>query len=71
MTVNRMRMITVRQAQARWAQYLLEREVIPIQYGVLDESAGRASRPAQKAHQAGPLETVTRWLDKLAALLDL
>lgn len=71
MTVNRMRMITVRRPQARWAQYLLERERIPIQYGLLDESTIRASRPAQKDKQTSPLETITRWFDKLAGLLDL
>jgi hypothetical protein len=70
MTVNRTRMITVRQAQARWAQYLLEREGIPIQYGVLDESTSRTFRSAQKDDQAGPLETITHWFDELAGLLD-
>jgi hypothetical protein len=70
MIINRMLRITVRQAQARWAQYLLDREGIPIQYGVLDESTGRTFRSAQKDDQAGPLETVTHWLDELAGLLD-
>ena len=71
MIVDRRIMISVRQAQARWAQYLLERERISIEYGVLDESAGRVSRPARKVHQAGPIETVSRWLDKLVAFLEL
>lgn len=71
MIINRMLRITVRQPQARWAQYLLERERIPIQYGLLDESTIRASRPVQKDKQTNPLETITRWFDKLADLLDL
>lgn len=71
MTVNRRRMITVRLAQARWTQYLLDRERIPIEYGVLDERPTRAAHPAQKDNRTSPFEMVDRWLDKLENLLDL
>jgi hypothetical protein len=70
MIVDRMIMISVRLAQAQWAQYLLDRERIPIQYGVLDESTPRASYPARKDNEVSLLAVVIRWLDKLAALLD-
>lgn len=71
MTVNRTRMITMRLAQARWAQYLLEREGIPIEYGVIDERIARAPRPAQEDKHTSPFEIVDRWLDKLEDLLGL
>jgi hypothetical protein len=71
MTVNRMRMITVRLAQARWAQYLLERERIPIQYGALDESTIRESHSAQKDNRTGLFEMVACWLDELLGFLGL
>jgi len=71
MTVNRMRMITVRQPQARWAQYLLEREGIPIEYGVIDERIDRAPHAARENERTSPLETLGRWLDELAGFLGL
>lgn len=71
MIVDRMIMITVRQAQARWAQYLLERDRIPIAYGALDKRTARPARPAQKGDRTRPFETVDRWLDMLEDLLDL
>ena len=39
MIADNMILITVRVVQARWAQYMLDRERIPIAYGVLDEEA--------------------------------
>ena len=51
-------LITTRQAQARWAQYLLGRERIPIAYGVLDEQPALEPRPEQ-APAGGD------WLDQL------
>ncbi len=70
MIVDHMILITVRLAQARWAQYLLERERIPIAYGALDRSA-KVGRPARKSKRASPFETLDGWLDELAAFLDL
>jgi hypothetical protein len=37
-------MMTMRLAQAHWAQYLLEREGIPIEYGLLEERSMPADR---------------------------
>ena len=71
MIINRMLRITVRRPQARWAQYLLEREGIPIEYGVIDERIDRAPRPAQANERTSPLETLDRWLDELEGFLGL
>jgi len=71
MIINRKLRITVRLAQARWAQYLLEREGIPIEYGVIDERIARAPRPTQENKHTSPSEIVDRWLDKLEDLLGL
>jgi hypothetical protein len=43
MIVNGNIMLTVRLAQAHYAQYLLLREQIPIEYGLLDDRAARAA----------------------------
>ena len=71
MIINRLLRITVRLEQSRWAQYLLEREGIPIEYGVLDERTTQALRPAQKHDHTGPSDVLDHWLDKLESLLDL
>jgi hypothetical protein len=71
MIVDHLIMLTVREAQAHWAQYLLEREGIPIEYGVLDERATQALRPAQKHDHTSPSDVLDRWLDKLESFLDL
>jgi hypothetical protein len=71
MIVDHMILITVRQAQARWAQYLLDRERIPIAYGVLDEPTGGDTRQWQNAGSAGPLAVLDGWLEKLESLLEL
>lgn len=71
MIINRLLRITVRLEQAHWAQYLLEREGIPIEYGVLDERTTRALRPAQKHDHTSPSGILDHWLDKLESLLDL
>lgn len=61
MIVDRMIMITVRLAQARWAQHLLERERIPIAHGALDE---RVARPLRQAKSLPDwLADVGRWLE--------
>jgi len=71
MIADNMILITVRQAQARWAQYLLDRERIPIAYGVLDEPMGGDTRRWKNAGSAGPLEVLDGWLEKLESLLEL
>ena len=65
MIVNHNIMITVRRKQARWAQYLLEREAIPIQYGLLEEkgktrrahSARRSRQTKKRRGMAGLLQS--------------
>lgn len=71
MIVERMIMITVRQAQARWAQYLLDRERIPIAYGIVDERTRRAARTPKKNGPTNLLDHLDQWLDKLENWLDL
>ena len=58
MCASDMILITVRKAQARWAQYLLDRERIPIAYGVLDEQPALEPRPEQPPPGGD-------WLDQL------
>ena len=71
MIVNHQIMITVRKQQAQWAQYLLDREGVPVEYGLLPTRNGQVSHPARKASDADPLEKVFGWLDDLANSLDL
>jgi len=71
MIINRMLRITVRQPQARWAQYLLEREGIPIEYGMIDERTDRAPHSAREKERTSPLEILGRWLNELAGFLGL
>lgn len=71
MIVNHSIMITVRRKQARWAQYLLEREGIPIQYGLIPEKGATVSRPRRRAKHTKPVAKSSSWLDDLANLLDL
>ena len=71
MIINRKLRITVRQAQAGWAQYLLDRERIPIAYGVVDERTRRAARTPKKNSPTNLLDHLDQWLDKLENWLDL
>ena len=71
MIVNHSIMITVRRKQARWAQYLLEREGIPIQYGLIAEKGATVSHPTRRAKHTKPVTKSSSWLDDLASLLDL
>lgn len=71
MTVNRMRMITVRQAQAPWAQYLLDREGIPIKYGAIDRRTARRYRSTPKDDHPEGLGLLDHCLDAVADLLGL
>ena len=54
MIVNHMIMITVRLAEAHWAQYLLLREQIPVEYGLLDEHATPAASWATRDTRRAP-----------------
>ena len=71
MIVDHLIMITVRQAQAWWAQTLLDREGIPIAYGVLDKRPTHPPHPARKADHTSLSDTLDRWLDKLESFLSL
>lgn len=71
MIVDHMIMITVRLAQARWAQYLLDRERIPVEYGLFDGRTTRTSHPMQKDCHISPSEMLDHWVDKLGDLLGL
>jgi len=70
MIVDNMILVTVRQAQARWGQYLLDRERIPIAYGVLDERVSSDTHRSKNAGSAGPLGLLDGWLEKLESLLE-
>lgn len=61
MVVNRTIMATVRLAQARWAQYLLDREGIPVETPYRD-----ASRVRRRARREPAADRAARWLDDLA-----
>jgi hypothetical protein len=65
MIVNNNIMITVRKAQAQWAQYLLERERIPIEYGLVKEPNSAGSQLKQKGKSQDPLEEALSWVDDL------
>jgi hypothetical protein len=64
MIVNRTIMLTVRQAQARWAQYLLDRDGIPVEtpYG----GGGPRSQHKRKRKRTTTLESASNLLDDLA-----
>ena len=60
----------MRQAQAHWAQYLLQRAGIPIAYGLLDETAPAASSAPEKPSPPAFDARIDAWLAKLDGLLD-
>ena len=64
-------MITVRLAQAWWAQYLLEQARIPIAYGLLDERPSTTARRSPKKRRSNPLQSLDRWLDELVDFFGL
>jgi hypothetical protein len=53
MVIKHMIMLTVRLAQARYAQYLLLRAQIPIEYGLLEERASSAAAGKPRRAQNG------------------
>lgn len=69
MIIDQMIMITTRLTQARWAQYLLSRERIPIEYGLIDERAAHTNHPTRENNTMSLLETLDRWLNELENLL--
>lgn len=64
-------MFSVRQSQARWAQYLLEREGIPIEAAFVHSAAGRSERSRTKTGPSAPHESIEDWFDELLNLLGL
>ncbi len=64
MIADNMILITVRQAQARWAQYLLGRERIPIAYGVVDD------RPQVQVRRRQPGGGLKALLESLFTLIE-
>jgi len=62
MIVNREIMLTVRKSQARWAQYLLDREGIPVETPYT--GGGPSARRPRKKRSA--TESANDWLDDLA-----
>lgn len=65
MIVSDTLMVSVREPQARWAQYLLQREGIPID-NPLEEPRSAAARAARHKSGSSALEFAGRWLDNLA-----
>ena len=73
MIISRKIRITVRLAQARWAQYLLDREGIPVAYGVVGSQVERAARSVQRQRKkrTNLFEILERWLDQFVDALSL
>jgi hypothetical protein len=79
MTVNNTLMLTVRDKQARWADYLLQRSAIPllnpITSGQPDAAgslgASSSSHETKRARRGGMLEDLDRMLDSVARSLGL
>lgn len=65
MIVSDTLMVSVRESQARWAQYLLQREGIPIDNPV-DETQRTAPRTARRKSGGSTLQRAGNWLDDLA-----
>lgn len=63
-------MITVRLAQAWWAQYLLERARIPIAYGLLEERPPSTASPRRKQKSTESQPSAGPWPDKLVDYLE-
>jgi hypothetical protein len=61
--------ITVRQAQARWAQYLLQRHGIPIRSGLLPGVSSRSPAGPSRSHSAAEHSAAGDWIDRLGDLL--
>jgi hypothetical protein len=71
MIVNDAIMFSVRQAQARWTLYVLERAGVPIQqYGSLGEFSGKHPKSKAKNSSVNLIEAADRLVDKLAKALD-
>jgi len=70
MIVDGMIMLTVRQTQARWAQYLLQRAGIPIAYGLIDVTAPRPPAAPEKPQPPALTDRIDAWLAKLDKFLD-
>lgn len=70
MVVNGMIMFTVRQAQAQWTQYLLQRAGIPIAYGLLDATTLTSPPQPEKPHPSPLADRIDVWLAKLDGLFD-
>jgi hypothetical protein len=71
MVVDHMLMLTVRLAQARWAQYLLMREGVPIEYGMVDERLIRQPHSTRKGSRTRPARVSERWFADLLSWLGL
>jgi hypothetical protein len=70
MIVDNMIAVTVRKKQAHWAQYLLEREGVPLLAGQLATPENRSHRSGlptmpQRRDTPGLMTRIDRWLDTL------
>jgi hypothetical protein len=60
-------MISVKQQQARWSQYLLDREGIPYRNGRIPDGDIPANRPAKPQEKQGRAD----WKEELLSLFDM
>lgn len=57
-------MFTVRKKQAQWAQYVLQKNGIPLMGGLLSTENGRKSPKAQKKASDWDIDSLFSWMDK-------
>ena len=70
MVVNRTILLTVRRAQARWAEYLLCRAGVPIEFGCPAEYLRYRGR-ADRSRVPGWFMALEHWITKIEARLNL
>jgi hypothetical protein len=64
-------LLTVRETQARWAQYLLQRQGIPILNEVQAWKRAPHRKVGQNPPSSSPADNIQGWLDKLTQGLGL
>ena len=65
MIVSNTLMFSARKAQAQWAQYFLQREGIPIEYGLSEPPPIQPTSPGPKSDHLSLWAVIDRFLDEL------
>ncbi len=71
MTVNRLIMLTVRRAQARWAEYLMLRYGVPLVSGYAPRPGEPRRLHRTRTDPASPLTRFEQWVYRLQQRLNL